>query len=198
MLILLLFMCFYITATLPKDVDLEEIRDLLKEYNMAFSPLENESIQSQIRAGELYFRATKDYCDCDTVLGSSNNLQEYQNLLNSQKVRKLKKKKWTDEEIEKWIKEKLQKEGSSTIDKKLTPMEIEKDTKRWLDFLHSLLKNKKVPRVGLLKHWYDKAIQTEEITLTRIEKINIDKISPECLLNLEEDVLYEFLPPYSF
>ena len=191
-------MCFYITATLPKDVDLEQLKDIFNEYNMAFNPIKNNNIQSQLRTGELYFRATKDYCDCGTVLGSSNDLQEYQNLLNSQKVRTLKKKKWTDEEIDKWIKEKLQKKGTSTIGKKLTPMEIDEKIKRWLDFLRSSLDNKKVSRIGLLKHWYDKALQTEEITLTRTEKINIDKISPEFLLNLEEDVLYEFLPTYSF
>ena len=191
-------MCFYITATLPKDVDLEQLKDIFNEYNMAFNPIENDNIQSQLRTGELYFRATKDYCDCDTILGSLNKLQKYQNLLNSQKVRTLKKKKWTDEEIDKWIKEKLQKKASSTIGKKLTPMEIDEKIKRWLDFLRSLLDDKKASRIGLLKHWYDKALQTEEITLTRTEKINIDKISPEFLLNLEEDVLYEFLPTYSF
>jgi len=191
-------MCFYITATLPKDVDLEQLKDIFNEYNMAFNPIENDNIQSQLRTGELYFRATKDYCDCGTVLGSKSNLQEYKNLLNSQKVRTLKKKKWTDEEIDKWIKEKLQKKGTSTIGKKLTPMEIDKETERWLDFLRSLLDNKKASRIGLLKHWYEKGLQTEEITLTRTEKINIDKISPEFLLNLEEDVLYEFLPTYSF
>jgi len=191
-------MCFYITATLPKDVDLEQLKDIFNEYNMAFNPIENDNIQSQLRTGELYFRATKDYCDCGTVLGSKSNLQEYKNLLNSQKVRTLKKKKWTDEEIDKWIKEKLQKKGTSTIGKKLTPIEIDEKIKRWLDFLRRSLDNKKVSRIGLLKHWYDKALQNEEITLTRTEKINIDKISPEFLLNLEEDVLYEFLPTYSF
>ena len=191
-------MCFYITATLPKDVDLEQLKDIFNEYNMAFDPIENDNIQSQLRTGELYFRATKDYCDCGTVLGSLNNIQEYQNLLNSQKVRTLKKKKWTDEEIDKWIKEKLQKEGSSPIGKKLTPMEIDEKIKRWLDFVRSLLDDKKASRIGLLKHWYDKGLQTEEVTLTRTEKINIDKITPEFLLNLEEDVLYEFFPTYSF
>jgi len=191
-------MCFYITATLPKDINLEQLKNIFNEHNMAFNIIKNSKVQSQLRNGELYFRATNDYCDCDTVLGSLNNLQEYQNLLNSQKVRTLKKKKWTDEQIENWIKEKLQKEGTSTIGKKLTPMEREKEINRWLDFLHNILNNKKVSRIGLLKHWYDKDLQTEEITLTRTDKINIDKITSEFLLNLEEDVLYEFLPTYSF
>ena len=157
-------MCFYITSTLPKDIKLEGLQEIFYEYNMAFSPIQNEAVQAYLRPGELYFRATKDYCDCDTVLGSLNNLQEYQTLLNSKKVRTLKKKKWTDEEIDKWIREKLKK-GEKPIDKKLTPMERDEEIIRWLRFLHSLLNKQKVARVGLLKHWYDRGLQNEEITI---------------------------------
>ena len=88
-------MCYYITSTLPKDVNLEELQQIFNNYNMEFSSIENKVVISQLRPGELYFRVTKEYCDCDTILGSLNNLQEYQTLLHSKKVRKLKKKKWT-------------------------------------------------------------------------------------------------------
>ncbi len=190
-------MCFYITSTLPKDIKLEGLQEIFDKYNMAFNPIQNKAIQAQLRPGELYFRTTKDYCDCDTVLGSFNNLQEYQTLLNSKKIRTLKKKKWTKEEIDKWIREKLKK-GENSINKKLTPMERDEETKRWIKFLHSLLDKQKVARIGLLKHWYNRGLQNEEITITRTDKININKITPEFLLNLEEDVLYEFSSTYSF
>ena len=62
-------MCFYITTTLPKKTDIISIRTILDRYNMAFTPIENNFLKSQFRPGELYFRATKDYCDCDTSLG---------------------------------------------------------------------------------------------------------------------------------
>lgn len=62
-------MCFYITTTLPKDTDIESIRTILDRYNIAFSPINKSNLISQLRPGELYFRATKDYCDCDTSLG---------------------------------------------------------------------------------------------------------------------------------
>ncbi|MFX0070337.1 MAG: hypothetical protein ACFFAO_04525 [Candidatus Hermodarchaeota archaeon] len=191
-------MCFYITATLPKEASFDTIKEIFNEYNMVFNPIQNKSIQTQLRPSDLYFRATKSYCDCGTVLGSLNRKQEYQNFLNSKKIRTLKKKKWTDDQIDKWIKEKLKKDSSSTIGKKLTPMEIDKETTRWMKFLQSLLNNKKVSRIGLLKHWYDGALEIEKITLIRIEKIPINRISPKFLLNLEEDVLYEFIPAYNF
>jgi len=85
-------MCFYITATLPKNTSIESLKTLLDRYNMAFFPIKNNNVSPQFRLGELYFRATKDYCDCDTSLGILNRKREYQHLLNSKKVRTLKKK----------------------------------------------------------------------------------------------------------
>lgn len=184
-------MCYYITSTLPKDIILEKLHNIFNNYNMEFNPIQNKVVISQLPPGELYFRVTKEYCDCDTILGSLNNLQEYQTLLHSKKVHKLKKKKWTDKEIDKWIKEKLRKKGKSTI-KKLTPLERDKEIKRWQNFIYGILDNKGVSRIGLLKHWYEKGLQNEEINITRIEKLNINKATPEIFLNLEEDVLYEF------
>ncbi|MHA1467582.1 MAG: hypothetical protein ACTSP6_05825 [Promethearchaeota archaeon] len=188
-------MCFYITTSLPKNTKLEELRNLFNKYNMAFSPLKNANISSQLRPEELYLRATKDYCDCGTILGSLNQLKEYQTLLNSKKVKTLKKKKWTEEEIDKWIQEKLNKKESKH-GKKRTPLEEELEINRWLDFLHGLLDSKKVSRIGLLKHWYTRGLHDEEIRIKRTEKAQINAVTSDFLLNLEEDVLYEFFPSY--
>ena len=42
-------MCFYITATLPKNTKLEELRNVFNKYNMAFSPLKNANVSYQLR-----------------------------------------------------------------------------------------------------------------------------------------------------
>jgi hypothetical protein len=188
-------MCFYITATLPKNTILEDFRHIFNKQDMAFSPLKNASVSSQLRPEELYLRATKDYCDCDTILGSSNQLKSYQKLLNSKKVKTLRKKKWTDEQIDEWIKEKLNKKEPKH-GKKLTPLEEELEINRWLDLLHNLLDSKKVSRIGLLKHWYTKGLHDEEIRIIRTQKIQLNAVTSDFLLNLEEDVLYEFFPTY--
>jgi len=130
-------------------------------------------------------------------LGSLNKLKEYQTLLNSKKVKTLRKKKWTEEEIDKWIKEKLKKREVK-VGRSINPMERDGKIKRWMDFLHSLLDTKNVNRIGLLKHWYNKRLQNEEIIIKRTERVDVNEISPEFLLNLEEDVLYEFFPSYGF
>ncbi|NVM36659.1 MAG: hypothetical protein HWN81_13775 [Candidatus Lokiarchaeota archaeon] len=186
-------MCFYITSALPNDTNIESIRTIIDQYNMAFSPINNINLSSQIRPGELYYRATKDYCDCDTSLGILNREREYQKLLNSKKVKTLKKKKWTVGEINDWIRNKLQKKPIHSKGS-ITEHERQLDIERWINFIIKIIKSKKVSRIGILKHWYKYGLQDEDFTLKRTVKLHIDEVKPELLLDLEEDVLYEFFP----
>ncbi|MFX1477663.1 MAG: hypothetical protein ACFFCI_05995 [Promethearchaeota archaeon] len=190
-------MCFYITATLPKGTQVENFRKILDEYNMSFSPIHNPLIQSQLRQDELYFRATKEYCDCDTILGSLNKLQDFQNLYNSKKVKSLKKKKWSEEKINNWIKQKLEIKNLKKS-RKLTPPEIKQKAERWVDFLHHILDEKLVSRIGILKHWYTRGLEDEDIKIKKFQRININDLTQNILLNLSEDTLYEFLPSYQY
>lgn len=190
-------MCFYITTTLPKKADIESIRTIIDKYNMIFTPISNYNIISQLRSGELYFRATKDYCDCDTSLGILNRKREYQKLLNSKKVKTLRKKKWTESEIDEWIIKKLQKKSSHSKCF-ITEKERQLDIQRWTNFILDLMESKKISRIGILKHWYKYGLQNEDFTLKSTIKMHVDEITSELLLNLEEDVLYEFSPRYKF
>jgi len=189
-------MCFYITATLPKRTDLDKIRAILDEFEMAFIPIHNDRVLTQVKAGELYLRATKSNCDCDTILGSLNRQNEYQTLLNSKKVKTLRKKKWTDEEIDNWINQKL-KNKKGEVGGKLTPNERKSEIERWRQFILNLLENSKVSHIGILKHWYQGALEGENITLKETRRIQNSKVTLDFLLNLEEDILYEFYIPYN-
>ena len=106
-------MFLYITATLPNDTEIENFKEILDSYNIAFSLVNNNSIKPQLLPKELYFRATKDICDCDTSLGLLNRSNEYKKLLNSKKVKALRKKKWTQNQIDEWNQDKLKKTPQS-------------------------------------------------------------------------------------
>ena len=190
-------MCFYITATLPEGTRLENLGSILDKYEMEFSEIHNRIVESQLRPKELYFRATKSYCDCDTVLGSLNRYQEYQKLYNSKKVKTLKKKKWSEERISNWIDDKLKNKDPQKR-KKLTSLEIEKKLNRWTKFIQELLNNKIVSRMGILNHWYSGGLEDEEFIIKKTEKILLKEITQELLLNLNEDTLYEFFPNYNY
>lgn len=190
-------MCFYITTTLPKDAEIESIRNILDQYNMAFSPINNKHVSPQLRPGELYFRATREYCDCDTSLGLLNRDRSYKKLLNSKKVKSLRKKKWTESEIDEWVRNKLQKKPVHTKSS-ITESERQLDIERWANFIFEIINSKKVSRIGILKHWYRYGLQEEEIFLQRTEKLYLDEINSNFLFNLEEDVLYEIFPRYEY
>ena len=188
-------MCYYLTATLPKETNLLSLNPILEKFNMSFTPIQNKTIETQLRPGELYFRATKKYCDCDTVLGSRNRPQEYEKLLKSKKIKALRKQKWSDEQIEDWIMKKIATKSHKRGLKKTT-QEIEKEINNWINFVENILKNNK--RIGLLKHWYKSSLDSEEIQLKKTEQVNLKDLTAEKLLKLDEDVLYEFFPLYTY
>ena len=183
-------MCFYITATLPKQTDLIQLREIFNKFNMSFTPIENDFIKKQLRSGDLYLRATKDYCDCDTILGALNSSEEYKKLLESEKIRRLRKKKWTEEQIEEWIQNKLG--HSNPKFDKLTKLEKEQKFSRWNEFINAILSSKIEP-IGLIKHWYSGDLNNAEFNIKQIKTIKMEEINEDLLLNLAEDVLYEFV-----
>ncbi len=188
-------MCYYITVTLPKDTKLEGFKHIINKYEMGFFPINNKHIKSQLRPDELYLRATKGHCDCDTVLGTSSTSHMYQSLINSKKVKKLRTKKWSDEEIENWIAEKI-KNKSKDLGKNW-PQFREKEATRWINFLREMLDINKNSRIGLLKHWYSGALGTEQFAIKEKKRIKIGLVDTDLLLKLDEDILYEFFIPFS-
>ena len=186
-------MCYYITTTLPKDTKLDSLKPILGKFNMDFSLLKNTNITSQLRPDEIYLRATKSYCDCNTSLGSRSITPEYNKMLKSQKVRGLRKKRWRDEQIHLWILEKINNKKPKGHDN-LTPIEKDIEINNWITFLSTLLGENKLTRVGILKHWYSKGLSNEDFLIKNTEHISVKELNSSVLLNLEDDVLYEFHP----
>jgi hypothetical protein len=48
-------------------------------------------------------------------------------------------------------------------------------------------------RVGLLLHWYRSSPENERFIIRQRQAVKMGEISPDLLMTLEEDVLYEFL-----
>ena len=183
-------MCYYITATLPAKTKKEVFEQIFHKFDMAFDPINNAHIQSQLR-GEQYFRATKAYCDCDTILGALSTTRRQAALMDSKKVKNLRKKGWTEEEIENWAKETIAKKKRK-VGRKLWPELIKNLATRWIDFIREMFKTDKISHLGLLKHWYSGGLETEQIEIKETKKINIQDLSVDMLSKLDEDILYEF------
>jgi hypothetical protein len=179
---------------LPKGTKIDSILPIFNKYEMAYNQVNNEFVKSQLRSGELYFRPTQGYCDCDTVLGSLDTSQKHEALVDSKKVRKLRKKGWSEEDINNWITEKVNKERNKKQKKdKYWPEFKNQQASRWINFLHQLLDSGLTSRIGLLIHWYKGGLESEQIKIKKKLMIDVNSLNIEILMNLKEDVLYEFI-----
>ena len=186
-------MCFFLSAILPKETKMEAIRPIIETYKMGFSPVNNGSIESQLKSGDIFLRATRKtiYCDCDTVIGCESTGTAKRTLMESKKVKKLKKKGWNLTQIDEWIEDRI-KTKKSTKGKKWWPELQRKKADEWINFLNELLEVKSVSRVGLLKHWYQGNLDSEEIKIRETKRLDLNQALFDDLLKMDEDVLYEF------
>ncbi len=185
-------MCYHITATLPQGTKLDAIQQIIDRYDMAFAPLENAHVKAQLNPGALYFLTTKGHCDCDTVLGYASTGQLRESILQSKKYQTLKKKRWSEAKLNAWIEEKIKKESEKKSKHRRTysPIELEKRTSRWINFIRNMLQSGSISHIGLLKHWYKGSLETEEISLKDKQKVRINELDTHYLTHLEDDILY--------
>jgi hypothetical protein len=107
----------------------------------------------------------------------------------AQKLKRFRKKGWSEPKIETWLKEWERKTRNIKTHAEQFPVSAE----RWVAFVIGTLNSGQVESVGLLLHWYSGALDTERIDLKRTEKFGARKVDEDVLLNIEQDVLYLFL-----
>jgi len=186
-------MCYFITATLSKKVDIQKIKPIFIKNNFDLSSLCNTSIINQINNDCNYFSITdlKKPCDCGTFL-HGGLLEKYKKSELEKMIAKNKKKGWSDNKIQRWLKDKEDAliRGTNPVNSKKID-EIEK----FIKFLRKIFSFKEVQFIGILKHMYKYDVENEKIKLKSIEEININKLDTEFFLsgrNIKDDILYKF------
>ena len=137
-------MCYFITATLPPNADVERVRRSAPAAKY-WAPIDNPVVHGQLDPGTSYFLTTRGHCDCGTVLGCLRHARERRRGRSMDDVAKLKAKGWTSAS----------------------------------------------ERLGLLLHDYEGAVDTDAVRVTR-ERIALGTVDAGLLMNLKDDVLYEF------
>ena len=171
-------MCFYLTAILPKTADIGIAKQILNQYNLDISLVNNQYLSNQLHGRQYYFRITKDYCDCDTLFGC---LAQNEKSMDKE-ITKLKKKGWGQAKIDKW----LENWENSTAEQYIAQFTV------WQNCFFRIFDENIASSMGLLKHWYHDDLGDEKINIVRIESIKIDDIILASFLKMEEDVLYQF------
>lgn len=176
-------MCQFITITLPKETNLDEIKPLFDQFEMSQHLIHNSYVQTQLNSDDHYINTTSRMCDCDSVIASNFqhlNLEEKY----ASDIKRKKKKGWSETKINRWI---VQKENSGRNE------ELQQDNERWMQFLTELLNVNQIGKVGILIHWYDLGLEDEPIDLKEKRKIQSDDLVDDTLENMEYDILYEIV-----
>ena len=176
-------MCHYITATVPENADLHSLQLVARRHGQRLDPVENPHVEKQLPRGSRYVATTSGICDCGTALGYQRSIDNSDDL--KQKASKFRKRGWSEDRVQRWIAE--QQAKAPQID----ASELS-NAEKWVAFIRDALLQPAVAEFGLLLHWYKGSPGTERINLRASETVMLADLSPELLLNIEEDLLYRF------
>lgn len=193
-------MCDYITATLPAGADLVGLMPILKRHHLDFTPIPNEKVIAQLKPGETYHNTTGSKCDCGTGLGILATIHESKGESDravARKVRKFQSKDWSKTKIDRWLAQheetQLNRQRAAAHREQWYREQCNSDAERWLGIVSEMIESGKTSSVGLLIHWYSRRLESERIKLKKRCRTRIADASPEFMLNMEHDVLYEFI-----
>ena len=179
-------MCYYITATVPAESNLEILRQVIKKHSFGFTSLTNSFITAQLPKGSQYYRATDSYCDCDDGFGYSFHYDRTSNPNDLTKhATKLRKKGWSEAKIQRSIQER-------TLAREKPRPGIPESADKWIKFLHETISGKQTPKIGLITHFYQGDIETENFHIKSTQTLALTDLRQETILGLEDDVLYTF------
>jgi hypothetical protein len=192
-------MCHFITGFLSADSDPKAVQRIADEFALRWIGLENPSVERHLHSGEGYYYTTKNHCDCGTALGALSRGIEFQyRQISAEEVskerQKLRKKGWTESKIERHLQAQQRARSRHQLAAiERLPTADHPVIQRWLAFVGAVRKQRVAKGIGLLLHWYRSGLQTENIAVRGRAVIRGTQLSADLLLNIEEDMLYEFV-----
>ena len=186
-------MCHYITATLPHSVKPESVAPLFESHKLGFELISNPHVSSQVEAGDWYVLTTRGHCDCGTALGSLNHPPSGEAVSYERELKKFRKRGWGEAKIKRWLEQKEQTKERHLREDEARAQGSTLELDQWVGFVTDVLKSGHARRIGLLLHMYQRGVESERIDIHGKESVRLTALSPELLMRMKEDVLYEFV-----
>jgi hypothetical protein len=186
-------MCYYITATMAPNGDESAVRRLAKASLLKWEPLDNPGVLKQLHPGELYFLTTRGMCDCGTEIGVSirtDGILPDRGPDLSREIKKLKKKGWTENKIDRWIEQTKADAARRHSESETRLSGPHPEVFRWIQFVSAVLEGSHADWIGILVHWYGGSVTTEAIAAGNRRWLTLDKFTEDYLLNAEENTLH--------
>ena len=167
-------MCQFNIILTEKDTDTVILKQVLIANGFSYNEIDNNYIKSQTNDLQKIVCSTNGHCDCGSILGI--DIQSSSNSFDIEKERKkLKKKKWTDSKIDRFIADKLK---SQTKNEQNEGLGNAAEETRWMTMIKQLAANK--IKFGILYHQFSGPLEDEILEIGKVDKFEIDKLT--CLL----------------
>jgi hypothetical protein len=187
-------MCLYITATLPRGANLDCVAPIFEAYKLSFETISNPYVLKQLHPGDVYISTTTRHCDCGSVLGSLGGRNGNEPEGHEHELKKLRRKGWSEAKIRRWLEQKEQTKEKHAREDEARAGSVMPVARYWVDFISAVLNSKCTDRVGILLHFYHMDVEGERIKLLGNERVKLEGLTPRALMEMEYDVLYEFVP----
>ena len=166
--------CIHVIVSLSSHIERDLLDPILEKYDFDFLPRECPDEFQEKRRGDQCFQPFDRHCDCETPLGI---IYRRKGVVTKKELKRLRKTfQSSPAELEEEI----------TRRKEL--LKKYPETQQWLNFLTEILAQNDIWRINVIIHQ-----QSDPFIIKRTERINDNEIMAELLLNLETDILYEFI-----
>lgn len=186
-------MCHYITVSFPHNVNVVSVAPMFESHRFGFELISNPHVSAQLEAGDLYLLTTRGHCDCGTALGSLNGSVTPDDLSNERELKKFRKQGWSEAKINRWLEQKEQTKEKHLREAEAQAKGSTHELNQWVRLITDVLTSGYAHRVSLLLHMYHGGIESERIGILQRDKVKLTDLSPDLLMRIKEDVVYEFV-----
>lgn len=174
-------MCQFNLMVIKKESDPESLKSIMLENGFGYLAFENQSLTNQLGTDIQQILTTSLHCDCGSILGIEHHALS--NDLEKEK-RKLRKKKWSEAKIERYLNNRLIEHTKKEYESELGN---QAEANKWIKIISILVEQK--GKVGILFHQFGGSIGKEEIEILKINRVSIEFFNEELLRNFKENQL---------
>jgi len=187
-------MCYYITAALPPDSNVDTVRKIAASHHLRWEPVSNSTVLRQLGKGYSYYYTTWGMCDCSTELGCHLRLEQGDKKVDPEKkIKKFRKEGWSEAKIARWLSDQEAVTSRRQLHREAQKKIEGPEVKRWIEFAGEVLTGRQAKSLGVLLHFYSGSIDSERIHFAEHKHIELAALTKDVLYTLPDDVFLEVL-----
>lgn len=172
-------MCQFNLAIVDSDSEDLKLKKVFEENNLHFSVIQIKNFEAQPGLSYKIVFTTRNLCDCGSAIGSGTLINSINKKLESE-IKKLRKKKWSEIKIKRFIESKIKADSSKR-------MEANEELEKWNNTIKVCLSNKLTKRFGILIHYFSESHSEEKFDNIKITKKRLSDLKLDELKRIEKD-----------